>query len=39
MINPTLKLALMIAGTYVVLYAIAYLTAEIIIRFTKEEVI
>lgn len=39
MINPVLKLGLMVAGTYVVLYALAYLAAEIIIYFTKEEVI
>lgn len=35
--NPTLKLGLMVVAAYVVLYAVAYLFAELTTRLTKEE--
>ena len=34
--NPTLKLGLMVAAAYAVLYAAAYILAELVDRFTKE---
>ena len=35
--NPTLKLGLIVAAAYAVLYAVAYLSAELIDKLTKEE--
>jgi predicted outer membrane lipoprotein len=34
--NPTLKLGLMVAGAYAVLYAVSYVLAELTVKFTKE---
>ena len=35
--NGTLKLGLMVAATYAVLYAFAYIATEVIVKFTKED--
>jgi hypothetical protein len=35
--NPTLKLGLMVCGTLAVLWAFAWLSAEIINRLTKDD--
>jgi len=35
--NPTLKLGLMVVAAYAVLYAVAYLFAELIDKLTKED--
>ena len=35
--NPTLKLGLMVVAAYTVLYAVAYISAELIDRLTKDK--
>ena len=35
--NPTLKLGLMVVAAYAVLYAVAYISAELIDRLTKDK--
>lgn len=34
--NPTLKLGLMVVAAYAVLYVVAYVLAELTVKFTKE---